>query len=217
MIICCHDYNKATCFGNIFETNVLDIWNNPEYRKFRWNILTGNAPDFCLNNCLSYFLEQRHPHSRQQRILGKRYQDKNKKTEAKINLCCGPIKLDGFINIDISPNADMVLDLEKELLPFPDESVVAVVCMSAINYFSRQRAIEIIKDVSRVLKQGGVARFGTQDLRILAENYLTNDCEFYFQKLKDGRERFPGKTIADKFNEFFLWFPSWRKTLQIRL
>ncbi|HHT9107006.1 MAG TPA: SPASM domain-containing protein [Candidatus Wunengus sp. YC64] len=206
VIICCHDFNKATCFGNIFEMDVLDIWNNPEYRKFRWNILTGNAPEFCLNNCLSYFLEQRHTHSKQQRIPAKDIKTKTAKTEAKINLCCGPIKLDGFINIDVSPNADMVLDLERELLPFPDESVVAVVCMSAINYFSRQRAIEIIKDVFRVLKQGGIARFGTQDLRILSEKYLNNDCEFYFQKLKDGRERFPGKTIADKFNEFFYGF-----------
>ncbi len=207
VVICCHDFNKATCFGNIFEMDVLDIWNNPEYRKFRWNILTGNAPEFCLNNCLSYFLEQRLTHSRQQHVpLSNDTRTKAEKPELKINLCCGPVKLDGFINIDISPNADMVLDLEKDLLPFPDESVVAVVCMSAINYFSRQRAIEIIKDVFRVLKQGGIARFGTQDLRILAENYLNNDCEFYFQKLKDGRERFPGKTIADKFNEFFYGF-----------
>ena len=206
VIICCHDYNKATCFGNIFKTNVLDIWNNHEYRKFRWNILSGNAPDFCLNNCLSYFLEQRYTHNRQQLIPVKDIKTKPAITETKLNLCCGPIKLDGFINIDISPNADMVLDLEKELLPFPDESVVVVVCMSAINYFTRKRAIEIINDVYRVLKQGGIARFGTQDLRILAEKYLTNDCEYYFQKLKDGRERFPGNTIADKFNEFFYGF-----------
>jgi len=130
----------------------------------------------------------------------------DKRCVRKINLCSGPVPLDGYINIDISRNADIILDMEKDLLPFPDESVNIVVCISAINYFSRQRSLEIIKDVYRVLKPDGVARFASQDLRILAEKYLNNDLEFYFQKLPDDRDRFPGETIADKFNGFFYGF-----------
>lgn len=128
------------------------------------------------------------------------------KTIQKVNLCSGPVQIEGYINVDMYSIADFVLDLEKDLLPFADESVDVLVCISAINYFTRQRAAEIIKDVYRVLKPGGVTRFASQDLRVLAEKYVNRDLGFYFQKLSDGRDRFPGSTIADKFNEFFYGF-----------
>ena len=79
----------------------------------------------------------------------------------RINLCCGPVHLEGYINVDISKTADVILDLEREPLPFPDQSVDGVVCISAINYFTRQRGGEIIRDVYRVLKSGGIARFAS--------------------------------------------------------
>jgi len=53
-VICCHDYSRATCFGNIFKQDVLEIWDSPAYRQYRWDILTGNASDFCVNHCMSY-------------------------------------------------------------------------------------------------------------------------------------------------------------------
>ena len=124
----------------------------------------------------------------------------------RINLCCGPVKLSGYINIDIDPSADLVVDLEEHLLPFPDASVEVVVCMSAINYFSRERALEIIRDVHRVLRPGGVARFGVQDLSVLAAKYLQRDEAFFFQRLPSGRARFPGETFADKLNHWFYGF-----------
>ncbi len=82
----------------------------------------------------------------------------------KINLCSGSISLQGYINIDLQAG-DVRLDLEKDLLPFPANSVDVLVCVSAINYFDRGRAQEIIRDVFRVLKPGAVCRFGTQDLQ----------------------------------------------------
>ncbi len=90
----------------------------------------------------------------------------------KVNLCSGPVQIEGYINIDIYPGADFILDLEKDLLPFADESVDVLVCISAINYFTRQRAAEIIKDVYRVLKPGGATHFASQDLRVLAGKYV---------------------------------------------
>jgi predicted SAM-dependent methyltransferase len=121
----------------------------------------------------------------------------------RINLCCGPVRLPGYVNVDVDPSADVVLDLEKDLLPFPDGCAEAVVCMSAINYFTRERALEIIRDVHRVLQPGAIARFGVQDLRILAAKYLDRDSEFFFQRLPGGRVRFPGETFADKLNAWF--------------
>jgi MoaA/NifB/PqqE/SkfB family radical SAM enzyme len=53
-VICCHDYNGETCFGNVIEQSVLDIWNSAACRQFRWDIVTGNAPTFCVNKCMTY-------------------------------------------------------------------------------------------------------------------------------------------------------------------
>jgi MoaA/NifB/PqqE/SkfB family radical SAM enzyme/predicted SAM-dependent methyltransferase len=208
VIICCHDYDKKTNFGNIFKQSVEEIWDSPEYRQFRWNILDGKTPDFCLNECMTYTKSDA---LNSNQLGGEKYDKKNNSFSEeviKINLCSGPRKIDGYINIDITPNSDLVLDLEENLLPFEDNSVDQLICMSAINYFSRERAIEIIKDVYRVLKTGGIVRFGVQDLQLLAKKYLEKDEKFFFEKLDNGQDRFPGDTFADKFNEWFYGFPS---------
>jgi MoaA/NifB/PqqE/SkfB family radical SAM enzyme/SAM-dependent methyltransferase len=57
VVICCYDYNGMTSFGNIFEQSVLEIWNSPKCRQFRWDIISGKAPLFCTGNCLLYFLQ----------------------------------------------------------------------------------------------------------------------------------------------------------------
>ena len=230
VVLCCHDHGGATCYGNIFDQSVEDIWNSDEFRKERHNILSGKAPKFCLDNCMTWFLDK----NQSEDISQQKKCEKDKHTATlnnnlitsndvtfnsgddqtrnsllngrKLNLCSGSNKIRGFVNIDFLPGADLVIDLEKDLLPFTENSVDVVVCNSAINYFTRNRAQEIITDVYRVLKPGGIARFGTQDLRVLVEKYISNDKEFYFQKLPDGSERFPGTTIGDKLNEFFYGF-----------
>lgn len=204
VVICCHDYAGVTCFGNIFRQEVMAIWNSPEYAGFRKAIMEGRAPDFCVNNCMTWIMNKGDDESRGRPVEPEASQG----SPVRINLCCGTVRLPGFINIDVLPDSDLQIDLEKELLPFPDGSVDCLVCISAINYFSYQRAGQIVTDVHRVLKPGGVARFATQDLQTLARHYLEETDTFYFGKLADGRDRFPGRTRADKFNEFFYGFYS---------
>ena len=133
-------------------------------------------------------------------IYTQRYRDK---ATGKVNLCCGWQKIPGYIGIDSIRAVDIRLDLALNDLPFKENTHDAVVCMSAINYFTRARALEIIAEVKRILKPGGVARFGVQDLAWLAERYVKKDREFFFQKLPDGRERFEGTTLGDKFASWF--------------
>ncbi|MDR2819181.1 MAG: methyltransferase domain-containing protein [Desulfovibrio sp.] len=123
-----------------------------------------------------------------------------------INLCCGPIRLKNWVNIDYINSSDICLDLEKDLIPFPDNSVDGLACISAINYFTFERGQEIIRDAFRVLRPGGIARFGVQDLRVLSAHYLNNNTTFWNQRLPSGQIRFPGKTLAQKFNAFFTGF-----------
>lgn len=122
---------------------------------------------------------------------------------SKINLCCGSQKVPGYFAIDFVRGVDLYLDLSKNDLPFGDGSLDAIVCMSAINYFTRARAQELVREVYRVLRPGGLARFGVQDMESIAKRYVEKDTEFFFQKLPDGRERFEGPTLGDKFAAWF--------------
>lgn len=126
-----------------------------------------------------------------------------RKSVRKINLCGIRLSDDNFFNIDLNPKSDLVIDLEKRLLPFKDNTAEVVVCISAVNYFTRERGAEIIKDVYRVLKLGGIARFGTQDLFEISKKYVNMDKDFFYQKLQNGKDRFHGKTMADKINSWF--------------
>lgn len=121
----------------------------------------------------------------------------------KINLCCGAQIIPGYLGIDFGGEVDLRLDLEKNNLPFKNESLETVICVSAINYFTRTRGQELVNEVYRVLQPGGVARFGVQDLETIARRYVEKDVGFFFQKLPDGRERFEGATLGDKFAAWF--------------
>jgi SAM-dependent methyltransferase len=143
------------------------------------------------------------------RLLRILLERKFKKLSGKrLNLCCGLQKIPGYLGVDISRGADIRVDLARYDLPLPDNSMDAVVCISAINYFTRRRASEIVAEVYRALKPGGVARFAAQDLESIARRYVEKDTAFFFQKLPDGRERFEGPTIGDKFAAWFYGYVS---------
>ena len=120
-----------------------------------------------------------------------------------VNLACGTQRVPGYFGIDLVDGADLRLDLSKMDLPFAAGSLDVVVCMSAINYFPRARAVQLAREMRRVLRPGGVCRVGVQDMQALARRYLERDLEFYFQKLPDGRDRFEGPTLGDKFAAWF--------------
>jgi len=132
----------------------------------------------------------------------------NKHSCTRLNLCCGAQKIPGYIGVDISQGADLMIDLARYDLPIHDNSMDSVICISAINYFTRKRALEIVGEVYRVIKPGGVTRFAVQDLESIAKRYVEKDNNFFFQKLPDGRERFEGPTIGDKFAAWFYGYVS---------
>ena len=138
-------------------------------------------------------------------VLKKEYK-KNLDDLYKLNLCSGPVMLKDYINLDISPNSDVIIDLENENLPFRDNKFSTVICMSAINYFEKQRAIEILKDVYRVMSSGGILRISTQCLDKLVKYYIENDENFFNQKNEKNLPRFPGKNNAEKLLNWFYGF-----------
>lgn len=129
--------------------------------------------------------------------------DLNSDKITQVNLCSGSILFNDYCNIDIYWGADLLIDLEKKLLPFRTNSINTLVCISAINYFTKKRGEKIIQEVFRILKPGGVVRFSSQDLELIASKYVNKDRNFFFQKLSNGQERFIGETMCDKLNSWF--------------
>jgi SAM-dependent methyltransferase len=126
----------------------------------------------------------------------------------KVNLGCASQKIPGFLGVDYLGSVDFRLDLRKGKLPFKDGSLESLICISTINYFTRSRAQEIISEVYRCLKPGGIARFGVQDLELLARRYINKDVDFFYQKTASGSERFEGNTLGDKFVAWFYGYPA---------
>lgn len=125
----------------------------------------------------------------------------------RLNLCSGPQRIPGWLSIDVDGDVDLKLDLSRMNLPFADGSAAAVACISAINYFTPARASAIVKETHRVLETGGVARFAVQDMAQLARRYVERDQSFFDQRTADGRLRFAGETIGDRF---VAWFYGYR-------
>lgn len=58
IIPCCYDYQGAISFGNIFQQEVLEIWNNPTYYSFRYETYNGEISKFCTDNCLMFYYDE---------------------------------------------------------------------------------------------------------------------------------------------------------------
>ena len=71
-----------------------------------------------------------------------------------LDIGCGQKKLDGAVGIDFSPfsTADIVLDLNKEKLPFEDSSVDFIYTSHALEHLSFNGFMHMISEMYRVAK-----------------------------------------------------------------
>ena len=76
--------------------------------------------------------------------------------ELKLNLGCGALKMEGFVNIDIreSVNPDLVCDV-AEGLPYEDGSVDYVLAKDFLEHIIPDKVIFVIEEIWRVLKHDG--------------------------------------------------------------
>lgn len=89
----------------------------------------------------------------------------------KLNLGCGDVYFDGWINIDLdSDKADLKHDLTKQL-PYEDGTVDLVYSEHFIEHLTVDEGLFVLKECRRVLKPGGVLRVATLDLDYLIRRY----------------------------------------------
>jgi len=90
----------------------------------------------------------------------------------KLHLGCGSAYKEGWVNIDLdAPSADIQRDLTQPL-PFGDGSVSFIFTEHFVEHISRPQAVEFFVECRRVLREGGVLRVSTPNLRFLCECYL---------------------------------------------
>jgi predicted SAM-dependent methyltransferase len=88
------------------------------------------------------------------------------------NLGAGDMgKQEGIINVDCRklPNVDIVADVRK--LPFPDGEADGIVNRNLIEHFGRNEIKPLLKEWSRVLKQGGFLMVETVDMGMLMDKW----------------------------------------------
>jgi len=49
---CCYDNDGLEVFGDVMRQGVREIWDNPDYERFRADVRNGNFPEFCKRHCL---------------------------------------------------------------------------------------------------------------------------------------------------------------------
>jgi predicted SAM-dependent methyltransferase len=77
----------------------------------------------------------------------------------RLHLGCGRKILPGYVNVDVveAPGVDVVCDLNLGI-PFPDDSFVEVLAVDFIEHIRPDAVIQLMNDIHRVLKPGGVFR-----------------------------------------------------------
>jgi SAM-dependent methyltransferase len=106
----------------------------------------------------------------------------------KLNIGCGPNKIEGYVNIDsvASVEPDLVHDVMKETLPYADSTVNEILFFHCIEHVRKCYHEVMLKEFMRVLEPGGVIYISYPDFESCAKNWIIN---------KNGMRKFWEATI----------------------
>ena len=92
----------------------------------------------------------------------------------KLHLGCGPHRIEGWANIDVSGWRNIMWDLRKPL-PVPASSVRFIYSEHFIEHITRPEALALFGNCRTVLAKGGVLRVSTPNLRRLVNDYIAGN------------------------------------------
>ena len=92
----------------------------------------------------------------------------------RLQVGSGRNRLEGWINADITPSADVIVFMERRL-PFPDATLDRIYLEHVLEHASYETGLEFLRDAKRVLRPGGVIRIAVPDLEDLVRGYLDDD------------------------------------------
>ena len=161
----------------------------------------------------------------------------------KVNLGSGKNCIDGWICIDNSPktllaklptlkwilykcniisekdyneewNKNIIYRNLLKKLPFENNSIDYVYSSHLLEHFSREDALNICKDVFRILKEDGIFRVVVPDLKIAAVNYINNNISFFSEcKTKPTADQLLDYLMLHTFHKWYYDSESLQKLL----
>lgn len=105
-----------------------------------------------------------------------------------LNLGCGPMARDGFINADRLPldGVDLRCDLARGL-PIADESLDGIVAIHVLQDLEWAAQRPALGELLRTLRRGGVLRVAVPDLERAVDAYRRDDASWFYVPDRDAR------------------------------
>ncbi len=98
----------------------------------------------------------------------------------KLNVGCGSNLKDGWINIDLSPHADICADVTKGI-PLPDNSSEIIYSEHFLEHLKYpNESMPFLAESYRLLKEKGVMHLGVPDSRYVVESCITEPIKQEF-------------------------------------
>lgn len=98
-----------------------------------------------------------------------------------VNLGSGPQCIKGWDNLDAN-NHDGVISWRAPLLPYETESINFVYSEHMLEHLPYPTGVQLLMEILRVLKIGGVARISTPNLLTLANDYINQKIDRFAPK-----------------------------------
>jgi predicted SAM-dependent methyltransferase len=119
-----------------------------------------------------------------------------RKSGLKLNIGCGPNRKEGWVNIDLTPEAELSLDM-RERIPFDDGSAIIIYSEHFFEHLDYpDDAKHFLRECFRVLEPNGIIRVGVPDTLLPLLDYAGVGDGWWLQACKN--------------REF--WRPDWCKT-----
>lgn len=120
----------------------------------------------------------------------------------RLHIGCGKIQLDGWINADLDPRSQLIIDIRWPL-PFPSNYLDHIYSEHVIEHVTYETAVNFLREARRVLAPGGVIRIAMPDLDDLIAGYSENWRRFDWVQWP---EHAFIKTRAQMINIAFRWW-----------
>ena len=125
-----------------------------------------------------------------------------KQRDIKLNIASGGARRPGWIGLDVSPRAEISMDLRRPL-PLTDGSVALISCEHFCDQLNFPHASDaFLRECHRVLAVGGRARLVLHDARDLARAYLENDTRYFEESGQGGHPPIVAVNLLFRFNDF---------------
>lgn len=130
-----------------------------------------------------------------------RYYLKNRHVR-RLHVGCGNVRLDGWINADLDPRSQLIIDIRWPL-PFPTNYIDRIYSEHVLEHVTYKTAVHFLREAHRILAPGGVMRIAMPDLDDLIEGYSVNWRRFDWVQWP---EHAFIKTRAEMINIAFRWW-----------